>query len=274
VVRRELGIVIDGDMTIPGAQTALFFYAFKGNAPHVFKVPADARKVEKECALWLAVRDTLSGAAGATQGTISAVLGAASAPLSEAHDLLASIGMFLVPVEQVKLEHGHHAVFSDAGRADIAPMKGGILMPAYAGTVARVPPPIDAEYALRIIDRMEATLRSIHNLGWFHGDVKSSNIFLDFSGGTWLGDYGTSDKLEAASTFIGGTPAFQCENVSAADNPLRFDLMGLAISVLERLGLLDLREAPYLGWPRGALDAALERVEPEELRARLAELMS
>jgi hypothetical protein len=80
---RELGVIIDGEMPVAGQQTALFFHAFKNNTPHVFKVPADARKAEQECALWLDVRAVAHGAAG----------------------------VFLVPVEQLTLRRGaQHSV--------------------------------------------------------------------------------------------------------------------------------------------------------------------
>jgi serine/threonine protein kinase len=120
---------------------------------------------------------------------------------------------------------------------------------------------------------MEATLRFIHNSGWLHGDVKPSNIFLDYLGGTWLGDYGSSVTFAAVDSFTGGTPAFQCEDIRAADNALRFDLTGLAISVMVLRGLLTVQEAPYQGWPSGALDAARMREAFVPLREKLAALM-
>lgn len=244
---REQGVIIDGDMPVPGAQTAQFFHAFKRNIPHVFKVPANPRKVEQECALWLDVREAAYGATG----------------------------VFLVPVEHLALRSGsQHIVHTGAGHPDITPLRGGILMPAYAGTVARFPPPIDSGYALNVIDRMKTTLDFIHGRGWLHGDIKPSNIFLDYNGETWLGDYGTSITVADVANFTGGTPVFQCEEVHPADGIARFDLTGLAISVLVLLGLLDVMQAPMSGWPRGALDAALERVESAPLRTRLASLMA
>jgi hypothetical protein len=243
---RARGVVIDGDMPVPGAQTALFFRAFKRNVPCVFKVPADASKAAQECALWLDVRESAAGTAG----------------------------VYLVPVEVVELLRGaQHAVHTGAGRADVTPLKAGILMPAYACTAAVVPSPIDTDFALDVINRTEVTLRFIHSRGWLHGDVKPSNMFVDDRGDTWLGDYGTSVTAADVQNFTGGTPSFQCEDVRAAVDPLRFDLTGLAVSVLVLLGLLDVLEAPWHGWPRAALEAALRRVEPVSLRDRVAALM-
>ena len=78
--------------------------------------------------------------------------------------------------------------------------------------------------------------------GWLHGDVKLSNIFLDYSGDAWLGDpFGSSVRLiEIRCSFTGGTPTFQCGDVLVKREPLRFDLIGLAMSVLVLLWLLQI----------------------------------
>ena len=248
LLRREQDVIVDGDMAVPGAQTALFFHAFKGKVPHVLKVPCgSAEKVAKECELYAQV---------------------AAKPIPQ--------GVFLVPVELLDMRSGsiHEAHGAPGQPSHVTPLRRGILMPAYAGTLLRFPEPMSAAVALEVASRLAPTLRFLHASGWMHGDVKPGNIFLDYRGDAWLGDYGSSLSLGLIeSQYTGGTPAYQCSDLTAAREPLLFDLTGLAISLLAQLGLLTLRDAPYMGWPRAALQAALARVEDEQLRQELAVLL-
>ena len=248
-VLRDLNVVIDGDMAVPGASRALFFHAFENYVPRVLKVPAGGvDAATHECAMWLDVKEHLLD------------------------------DVFLTPVRLILLSgeatHAVHVVHIRPGVAETTNLAAGILMPAYAGTLARVPSPADARYAARIIGRVEPALRFLHSRGWLHGDVKPSNIFLDYSGDHWLGDYGSSVRLfDIGRSFTGGTPTFQCGDVAAAKEPLRFDLVGLATSVLVMLGLLDVTAAPYDGWPLSALIAAVERVVDARLRTHITALI-
>jgi serine/threonine protein kinase len=127
-----------------------------------------------------------------------------------------------------------------------------------------------------VVARLEPTLRFLHARGWLHGDVKPGNIFLDFAGDSWLGDFGSSTPIAAAAQgeVAGGTPAYQSEEVSAAHEPIRFDLVGLAAAALELLGLLAPASAPWSGWPRGALAAAAARINDDTLRVRVEALLA
>ena len=57
----------------------------------------------------------------------------------------------------------------------------------------------------------------------------------------WLGDYGSSVPHGLLRTFTGGTPKYQCSDVSHLDRARLFDGVGLVLSLLERLGVLALR---------------------------------
>jgi hypothetical protein len=59
-VKDNSSIVIDGVMPVPGAQTAIFHFAFDNTMPHryvamVLKAPKKADKAESECSLFKAV---------------------------------------------------------------------------------------------------------------------------------------------------------------------------------------------------------------------------
>jgi hypothetical protein len=244
-VKRQCGVVIDGIMPVLGASSALFFYAFERYVPRVLKVPASGHAAGRECAMWLDVKDCVPE------------------------------GVFLVPVELLPLTPASvHVVHISPVDVDRSLLKSGILMPAYAATLGMVPLPADAIYAARIIRRVEPSLRFLNSHAWLHGDVKPSNIFLDSCGEPWLGDYGSSVRLiDIKSSFKGGTTAFQCAEVDFAREPLRFDLVGLATSVLVLLGLLDVAKAPFPGWPLAALTAAVGRVADGGLRLQIEVLI-
>ena len=250
LLRLEQDVIVDGEMALPGVQTAaLFFHAFKGRVPHVLKVPSGGRmdKASSECELYAQV---------------------AAHPIPQ--------GVFLVPVEPLDMRSGsYHEEHGAPGQPSHAtPLRRGILMPAYAGTLSRFPVPMSAAVALEVANRLAPTLRFLHARGWLHGDVKPGNIFLDYRGDAWLGDYGSSMPLGLIeSRYTGGTPAYQCSDLTAAREPLRFDLAGLAISLLVQLGLLRLGDVAYMGWPSAALHAALARVEDAQLRQELALLL-
>ena len=226
-VRQKQGIVIDGLMIVEGVQSAMFFHAFENNVPRVLKVPLKAGRAEAECALWNELPDAVRG------------------------------GQALVPVTHVKLAGTHEA----ARDSPPATLREGILMPKYACTLANVPAPMDASWALATARRVAAALDAVHSHGWLHGDVKPANIFIDAQAGcAWLGDFGSSVHLAKLTDFTGGTPAFQCADVSVMDAPSLFDRAGLAVSMLHALGMLGGEYSPMSGWPLAALCSAVDRI--------------
>ena len=209
----EQGISIDGQLQFPGPQTALFFRAFENikNAK-VLKVNRDSSKTKSECRLY------------ATIG-------------KEAKELEIS----LVPVRLLELQKDstHRSVFSSPPRS-LNPFQG-ILMPCYHFTLSGIPKPIPCWYAIEVFHTIISAIDFIHDRGWFHGDVKSANIFCDHLGAPWLGDYGSSVECEHRRSFFpGGTPRYQCKDISYLENPRLFDGIGLVLSLLDMLEAIDL----------------------------------
>ena len=228
-VRREKNIVINGLMLVEGVQSALFFHAFESTVPRVLKVPLAQGRAAAECALW----QELPSAARASAA--------------------------LVPVTYLELVGLHEAAPGSSATA----LREGILMPHYACTLAQVPAPMDARWALATARRLAAALDTLHAHGWLHGDVKPANIFIDaHTGNAWLGDYGSSVRRADIGTYSGGTPAFQCADVTVAAAPTFLDRAGLAISILSALGMLGAERVPT-GWPLAALRAAVSRTAQE-----------
>ena len=236
-MRRDHGIAIDGDMLMSGVQNATFYHAFENYVPRVVKVPKGVGSAKSECALWKDVSGHVVP------------------------------GVFLVPVRLLVLGYG---TIQGRGGCDTS----GVLMPLYSGTLARIPTPADEDYATIVIERIEPTLRFLNQRGWMHGDVKPSNIFLDYEGSAWLGDFGSSVLLTAAEGFSGGTPSFQCEHFEALEDPLRFDLIGLAVSVLVLLGLIKPPKTSFEGWSLEVLKNSTLRISDPVLKAKLVSLLA
>lgn len=244
LVERKSGIVVDGLLPVVGVQTAMFFYAFKGTVPSVLKVPVGASgKAQSECRLYTSVESRLHGRE-----------------------------VFLVPVSYVGLDGQYSVTYGD-GTSDSALVRAGIFMPLYGCTLETLPS-LTADDALEIVTRMSATLDFLHDCNWLHGDVKPSNIFIDHVGKAWLGDYGSSVQFSSVESFTGGTPAFQCVDVSYITSPERFDRTGLAISLLCKLGVLQISSSSQnRGWHLEAVVNGISRVGNEPLKTALTNLL-
>jgi len=209
---KEKGVTIDRPMQFAGAQTASFFRAFENiKYARVLKVNNDASKSRSECRLYTAL------GAGAVDG------------------------IALVPVRLLSLDNSseHQSTRASPPRK-ISPFLG-LLMPCYAYSFADLPAPIPCTNALEVFRRIIAAIDFIHDRKWMHGDVKPGNIFCDWNGEAWLGDYGSSVPYEELHAFTGGTPKYQCSDVSHLDRARLFDGVGLVLSLLEQLGVLALR---------------------------------
>jgi len=242
-IAHSAGVVIDGPMLIDGVQSALFFYAFKDCVPHVLKVLTRGyHKVKAECQLWqeLSGQDSLEG-------------------------------IYCVPVTLLELS-GSHAVHLAGGGSDTTALRAGILMPRYACTLSNIPTPMDASWALRVLSRVSTSLRAVHAAGWLHGDVKPSNIFIDFAGDAWLGDYGSSCRISDTDSYTGGTPAFQCSDITVKE-PARFDRACLSVSICSAIRALQPDHAKQDGWPLDLLHTTVVTLADGPLKTALEELL-
>ena len=254
-VREAEGVIIDGLMSVPGRQSAMFFHAFRRNTPgnfipSVLKVPQRLDHASKECRLWAQLGEQ------AQTGDFS-----------------------LVPVSCIQLGGRHSVMRGGSEPPDVLAFarRAGVLMPKYACTLANVPTPLDEAYGLRVFECITAALGFLHDRSWLHGDVKPSNIFIDMAGRPWLGDYGSSQPHAELLQYTGGTPSYQCVEAlqELQHAPLWFDQMGLVISMLCRLGLVEaVRNAGMDGWPLVAIQAACARVEFVSIQKLLLDVAS
>ena len=212
-VLRNDNVSIGEILPMEGCSQAMFFWAFEGALPCVLKVPLEWSKVEAECQFYTNNRNA-----------------AEKAPLVPVKVLIMDSGSYHSP------EHSPTKV-----------IQKGILMPKYSGCLFNNPIPLSNENALQVGGRILDALTCMHDCGYFHGDVKPGNIFLDSTGEAWLGDYGSSVKIVDVKNFVGGTARYQCMEVPAYTDvgqekisSRKFDLMGLALTLLEKLGKIAL----------------------------------
>jgi serine/threonine protein kinase len=137
----------------------------------------------------------------------------------------------LVPVEYL----GFQGTVRRSIKSPYMEVGGGILMPPYPTTLFQVPFPIDASVLLSHLNRLRSAIDAVHEAGWLHGDVKPQNIFISVDGLVWLGDYGSSREYAQINTYGGGTVAFQCSDVPYYQDHRKFDLVGLALSILSKM---------------------------------------
>lgn len=236
-------ISIDGDFVVPGAQTATFLRAFaNGKVAKVLKIPYHHEKVEHECLLFSSLKSSIT----------------------------AEIN--LVPVEVLPLVN-HGVIYKSPTKNYQKPTKG-ILMPFYANTLANVPAPMKADYALEVLNLMESAINFIHRSRWLHGDVKPSNIFLTVDGTPWLGDYGSCCQYASIAGYTGGTPCYQCVDFYSpnATDATRFDKIGLVLSLLDRLDIVNTAAPPLT---TKQLSQVLKEATtlPEPLRNKMQEML-
>ena len=107
-----------------------------------------------------------------------------------------------------------------------------------------------------------------------HGDIKPGNIFLSNDGAMWLGNYGSACEVSRCEKkFTGGTLRYQCNEVGPVDekNALKYDIMGLLLSLLDRLGMITLEYNPVA---KDTVQRCVATVEDEELKTFLSELIN
>ena len=198
----DIDHIILGDelSMIPSTSTAIFIRAWDKCLPKICKIPYNQTVARRECMMYEAIVIDSEGQEYA-----------------------------LVPATSLVLENAANRVSKPR-----MVCKYGILMPQYACTLDQIPVPIDPAGALAYFDRLYNTLVYINNQGWMHGDVKPSNVFIDNSGIAWLGDYGSSVRIGQLSTYTGGTLLYQCREVDYMSQPLKHDLIGLVLTILNK----------------------------------------
>ena len=238
LVLQNHDIIIDGVMMVPGIQTALFLHAFEHGVPKVIKVPHFSKAI-KECRFF-----QQHGSSAETKDVA------------------------LVPVAILFLEGKHTDI------DDTQSIKRGILMPAYPCTLSslcNLGTPFDADKAIVVLDRLAGAVSFMHDCKWLHGDIKPSNIFIDWKGCVRLGDYGSSVPYSELHQFTGGTPQYQVEQVTASLNPYLFDVIGIVLSILELLGKSLGKQYAVVSVKE--IDNSISELKPSGIQDRLTSLL-
>ena len=101
----------------------------------------------------------------------------------------------LVPIRELKFQSAAivHVGNSFGGSSAEPPVRGGILMKHYQGTLAQCKIPLTEEVLLRYGGYLKEAVSAMHIAGFCHLDIKPSNVFL-FEKECFLGDYGASAR--------------------------------------------------------------------------------
>ena len=119
--------------------------------------------------------------------------------------------------------------------------------------------------------QVNVALDYMHLQGWGHCDVKPPNIFIDPQGDFNLGDYGAMRKLgepanEQTARFVPSDAPFDIHECC-----IKLDKALLAVTVLERLGLLELKHGS--GPSYKAIKEKVAGITHIELQSRLKALV-
>jgi serine/threonine protein kinase len=239
-IYRTQNIAIGDPLSFKSSQ-ATFLQAFENGVPKILKIPMESSKVNTECQFYeLIYKDSQYFSADVP----------------------------LVPVAKLQL-HSSVKILSN-----VSPEKdcgdSGVLMPKYSHCLADIPIPITTDFALAVGQRILAAATCMHSCGYLHADIKPGNIFFDFNGLAWLGDYGSSVNYIDVLDFLGGTARYQCVDVLATSY-YHFDYMGLALTLLESCGLVVLKNGTMNNL--GAVRNAISEVTDGQLQNFLSDLM-
>ena len=99
----------------------------------------------------------------------------------------------LVPIHELKFQSAAivHVGNAFGGSSAEPPVRGGILMKHYQGTLAQCKILLTEEVILRYGGYLKEAVSAMHIAGYCHLDIKPSNVFL-FEKECFLGDYGAS----------------------------------------------------------------------------------
>ena len=100
-----------------------------------------------------------------------------------------------------------------------------------------------------------------------HGDAKPSNVLISSDGNVWLGDYGSAVRATGLGDFLGGTPRYQCAEVTVADLG-RFDRVGLVLTLLHLHGAIS----PVNNLPVDSLSALIQMIDAANIEESVKHL--
>lgn len=103
----------------------------------------------------------------------------------------------------------HHLVPVDTFGKVRGGLRCGVLSPRYAGTLSEFCDNFvcGADDAAVLLAQVAEAIEYLHSVGLIHCDVKPSNVFLDNSRNSFLGDFGSLRHLD--DTIESYTPAFR-----------------------------------------------------------------
>lgn len=110
----------------------------------------------------------------------------------------------------------------------------GLLMPKYERSLEAADVQLSSSVLFHRTTTMVAALNAIHERGWVHMDVKEANIFVDFVGQWWIGDFGSCVRVGTA--IVSTTVSCHPKGVQLLGTPSKweYDWYMLAVAILHQ----------------------------------------
>lgn len=112
------------------------------------------------------------------------------------------------------------------------------IMPRYNSTLETIDS-LTPEEGLEVFNQMVKAIKVLHSLGMAHMDVKSSNIFIDMEGNSYLGDFGSvalyGVKTRSTEPFIPSDMRIERKLAGVYVSHHKFDYWMLAMVVVEKV---------------------------------------
>ncbi|KAG2436525.1 hypothetical protein HYH02_011463 [Chlamydomonas schloesseri] len=216
-ILKQGGLAVDGP-AFPDSSLSLLVAMDAGGCPRVLKMLLPV--------LPIAGSSSASGEAGSSAAASDAAGGPeAAACRALCHGKPEAVPLVDAKVITFTLGPEHSATYSHYPGVYAA-----VLMPYYAGTVAKLPP-IPLQVLPAAVQRMVEALEWIHRVDFVHMDVKADNIFIDAAGRWWLGDFGSAVRTGSAIMSTTRWFAPPAATIKAAAVP-QFDWHMLAVAMV------------------------------------------
>jgi Protein kinase domain len=178
---------------------------------------------------------------------------------------------YLVPLEKVHFESAAIEIGDiSCGSSSCPPVRCGLLMKYYQGTLAQSHIPLPVEILLRYGQYLHKAVSTLHQAGCCHLDIKPSNIFL-FEGACYLGDYGAAARIgdpihERTIKYYPKDGDFEAKEET--------DMYLLAVTLLEMFGTISQASQKNDSFTKNDIHGLIAQVESEQVREFLSSLFA
>lgn len=233
IVLQQQGISVAEVFRGSDPSKAVLLHAHRNGAPHILKI-ATEKSIMHEYEVWSAVEAT-----------------------NQQSDA------YLVPLEKVIFEQATIEIDDISGGFSAhPPVRCGVLMKHYQGTLSQCRIPLTVAVLLRYGQYLHKAVSTLHQAGYCHLDIKPSNVFL-FEEACYLGDFGAAVKTgdpihERTIKYYPKDGDFEAKEET--------DFYLLAVTLLEMVGAIPQASQRNDSFRKQEIHELIATVESEEVR--------